>query len=98
LHVAILTCIYIYREEAWGSLERNSCSLFAILKNVIFTVFYGVLCSFHHLIKYGISSTCGQHTWDMLSAVRFFLKHVFQVLHFKVAFVETSGIAGWLIF
>ena len=56
-------------------------------------VFYSFLCSFHKLITYGISSTCGQHTWDMLFADwRFFIS---SRSSFFVVFAETSGIAFW---
>ena len=79
--------IYIKpRQEAWGSPQRNSSSLFAILKNDMFIVFYNLLWSFHNFTTYGISSTCGQHTWDMLSTVwKFFCFNVCQVRHFMMS-------------
>jgi hypothetical protein len=71
----------------WKRLEfpRNATQghCWQFWKMSFFTVFYGVLCSFQTLITHGISSTCGQHTWDMLSSVcRLKVFNVFQVLPF----------------
>ena len=69
----LVNIYYIYRVEAWGSPESNSSSLFSTLKNVIIHSVLQCFVFFHNLRTQGISSTCGQHIWDMLSDICMFL-------------------------
>ena len=90
--------IYIYMHTVWIyyyiiiyigkrlEVPRNAIQVHSLqlCKMSLFTVFYGVLCSSHNLISYGIGSTCGQHTWDMLSSVLFYFVYGFNYIHFIV--------------
>ena len=100
IYIYIYLSLYIYIGKRL-EVPRNAIQVHCLQfwKMSFFTVFYSVLCSFHNLITYGISSTCGQHTWDMLFTIwRFLFFKRFSSSSFYVVFVETGGFACWFVF
>ena len=63
----------------------------------LFTVFYSVLCSSYNVRISGISSTCGQHMRDMLSALSMFFLSCSSSSTY-VMFAFPIGIACFLEF
>ena len=97
LHVAILSCIYIYIYIQGRGLRFPGTQFLFIVCNF-------EKCHVHCVLRCFVFFPSLDKIWNQFNmrttylgyVVRrsIFLKHVFQVLHFKVAFVETSGIAG----
>ena len=74
IYIYIYLSLYIYREEARGSPERNSSSLFAILKNVIFHCVLQCFVFFPQL----------DNIWNQFNMRTTYLGYV--VHHLKVSF------------
>ena len=74
IYIYLSISIYIYREEARGSPERNSSSLFAILKNVIFFCVLQCFVFFPQL----------DNIWNQFNMRTTYLGYV--VHHLKVSF------------
>ena len=96
LSVCLCACVWanaLYRKEAWGSPERNWSGTGEKIGHVIFTVFYNVLWSSWYMKTHWTTSTRGQHTPGMLSAVE--ISFVFFKFFILCCFVETSRTACW---
>ena len=75
-------CIYIYIEQRL-TVPRKAIEVHCVpvWKMSFFIVFYSVLCSSYNVTISEISSTSGQHIWDMLSAVSMFFFFKFNNLY-----------------